>query len=73
MWNLSKVRLMKIAKDPPYVIEAKKKGKGKEKKHTLVETITSGNRQLFWCFVAMLNLSITSVSAHTNTGNKNRK
>ena len=63
-WKLPKIHHMWL----------RQKRKGKEKnKHILVETITSGNRQLFWCGVAMLNLSITSVSAHTNTGNKNRK
>ena len=63
-WKLPKIHHMWL----------RQKRRGKEKnKHILVETITSGNRQLFWCGVAMLNLSITSASAHTNTGNKNRK
>ena len=65
MWNLSKVvRLMKIAKDPPYVIEAKKKGKGKEQTHIgRNNNVWKSSTFLVWCGYAQ---SLKNISERTH-------
>ena len=73
MWNLSKVRLMKIAKDPPYVIEAKKKGKGKEKTHIGGNNnVWKSSTFLVWCGGYAQSLNNISECTHKHREQKQK-